>query len=201
MANLRIYLPGMSVHVIRRGNNRGAIVRDDIDYRVLLNFVEHAAADRGVSVHGYVVMTNHYHLILTPHESRALPRMMKAIGERYTHYYNRKYDRIGTLWSGRYRGIVIADELYWLTCLRYIEQNPVRANMVTTPDQYPWSSYAFHAKGDCSKWLMMHDVYLALGSTPERRQVAYRAICGVQLTDTELANQRHPAPLEIPVAV
>jgi len=112
----------MSVHVIRRGNNRGAIVRDDIDYPVLLKFVEHAAADRGVSVHGYVVMTNHYHLILTPHESRALPRMMKAIGERYTHYYNRKYDRIGPLWSGRYRGIVIADELYWLTCLRYIEQ-------------------------------------------------------------------------------
>jgi len=199
MANLRIYIPGLSVHVIRRGINRAAIVRDDVDYRVLLEFVERAAADRGVSVHGYVVMTNHYHLIVTPHESRSLPRMMKRIGEQYTRYYNRKYERIGTLWSGRYKSIVIADELYWLTCLRYIEQNPVRANMVSTPDQYEWSSYAMHAKGERSAWLVMHDLYLALGSTPERRQVAYRAICGVQLADSELANQRNPAPLAIPV--
>jgi len=192
MANRRIYIPGVSLHVIRRGINRAAIVRDDRDHRVLLDVVEHAATECGVSVHAYVIMTNHYHLLATPLDARALPSMMKTIGLLYTRYFNRKYDRIGTLWNGRYTGIHVEDEIYWLTCLRYIEQNPVRANMVSTPDQYRWSSYAIHATGEQSEWLVMHDAYLALGATPEWRQTAYRSICGVPLSDDELVRQRYP---------
>jgi putative transposase len=198
MAKPRIYIPGVSMHVIRRGINRAAIVRDDLDYRVLLDVVEHAATERGVSVHGYVVMTNHYHLLVTPLDARALPAMMKTIGLRYTRYFNRKYDRTGTLWNGRYTDIHVLSEIYWLTCLRYIELNPVRANMVSAPDQYRWSSYAIHTAGDHSEWLVMHDAYLALGETPEWRQAAYRAICGVPLTDHELAGQRYPPPIRVP---
>src|SRR5215510_1773635 len=99
MAKSRVYVPGLSMHVIRRGINRAPIVRDDVDYRVLLDVIEHAANDRGVSVHAYVVMTNHYHLLVTPLEARALPAMMQTVGLRYTRYFNRKYSRIGTLWN------------------------------------------------------------------------------------------------------
>jgi len=113
--------------------------------------------------------------------------MMKQVGEEYVRYFNRKYDRIGTLWTGRYRGIDIGDEKYWLTCLRYVEQNAWRAGMVSSPDAYPWSSYRVHAFGESSDWLELHHVYLALGRTPEDRQRAYRAICGIPLADDELA--------------
>ena len=188
----RIYLPDFSLHIMRRGNDRCAIVRDDTDREELLRIFGVASTALGVSVHGFTVMTTHYHLIATPQRANALSQMMKAVGERYVRYYNARYDRIGTLWSGRYRAIVIADERYWLTCLRYIEQNAWRAKMVSGPESYAWSSCRMHALGETIDWLVPHAVYLGLGATPEKRQEAYRAICGVMLTDDELAQQRHP---------
>jgi putative transposase len=167
-------------------------VRDDDDHVALLRILKRASSECGVSVHSFVLMTTHYHLIVTPPREHALPQMMKAVGEQYVRYYNARYDRIGTLWAGRYRGIFLLDETYWLTCLRYVEQNPWRANMVTAPELYQWSSYRVHALGEASDWLVPHPIYLALGATPAERQKAYRAICGVKLTDDELAEQRHP---------
>jgi hypothetical protein len=113
-------------------------------------------------VHGYALMTNHYHLLATPEDARGLPRTMKELGGRYVNYFNRKHQRIGTLWNGRYRAIAITDETYWLTCLRYVEQNPVRAQMVRTPEMYPWSSYRVHALG--AGVARFHRVCLALGA-------------------------------------
>jgi putative transposase len=182
----------VSVHVIRRGHNRGAIVREEDDYRVLLQLMEAAAQDQDVSVHGYVVMTTHYHAIVTPHRPGSLEEMMKSIGEEYTRHYNRKYGRVGTLWAGRYRAIPLQDERQWFTCLRYVEQNPVRAGMVSRPEDYRWSSYHVHAGGEPSDWLSPHWLYLALGGTPAERQLAYRTICDVTLTEDELFSQRRP---------
>ena len=189
---LRIFIPDISIHVIRRGNNRCAIARDDQDFLELLRALRIASHEYGVAVHGFVIMTNHYHLIVTPPRANALTEMMKTVGEQYVRYFNPRYDRIGTLWSGRYTGIHIDTEGYWLTCLRYIEQNPWRAGMVATPDSYEWSSCRAHALGETIDWLVPHPVYLALGANPKERQAAYRAICGVALTDDELDAQRHP---------
>jgi REP-associated tyrosine transposase len=137
-------------------------------------------------------MSTHYHLLVTPRDAEALPATMKELGERYVRYFNRKYDRIGTLWSGRYKPKPVMDERYWLTCLRYIEQNPVRAGIVAAPESYRWSSYRAHALGETIAWLVDHPVYIALGQDPTQRQLAYRQICGVMLDDQELARQRHP---------
>jgi putative transposase len=116
---------------------------------------------------------------------------MRDVGREYVLRYNRKHDRIGTLWTGRYRSIVITDDRYSLTCLRYIEQNPVRANMVLAPSDYRWSSFGFHGLGHRSDWLVPHPAYTALGSTPEERQCAYREICSTELPDSDLVRQRH----------
>jgi putative transposase len=180
------------MHVIRRGNNRGAIVADDVDCDVLLRFIRTAAGLVGVSVHAYTLMTTHYHLIVTPLEEDALMRMMKMVGEDYVRYFNRRHSRVGTLWTGRYRSIPLTDPLYWLTCLRYVEQNAWRAKMVTAPEHYRWSSYRVHAFGEPSDWLDPHDVYMQLGATALERQAAYRAICAEPLTEIELAGQRYP---------
>ena len=146
---------------------------------------------RGVDIHAYTLMTNHYHLIATPSAEGALTRMMTDLGREYVLRYNRKHGRIGTLWTGRYRSIVITDERYWLTCLRYVEQNPVRAQMVSSPGDYPWSSFCFHGLGHSHPWLKPHPVYLELGRTAEERQSVYRGLSGVALTEADLVRQRH----------
>jgi putative transposase len=186
----RIYIPGVGVHVIQRGNNRGAIVTDNIDREVFTAFLRRAARHHGLAVHGYVLMDTHYHLMVTPPDGRSLPETIKELGGRYVQYFNRRYTRVGTLWSGRYRGLLITDERYCLTCMRYVDQNPVRAGMVRTPDAFPWSSYRVHAFGDESDWLTPHRVYLDLGSTPEQRQAVYRVICDAPVTEAEMVELR-----------
>jgi putative transposase len=186
----RLYLPGVSVHVIQRGNNRGSIFGDDADHEVFLAFLRAAAARYGVAVHAFALMTNHSHLIVTPGDQRALPHTMKELGARYVQYYNRKHERIGTLWTGRYRALLIDDERYWLTCLRYVEQNPVRAGIVRVPEAYRWSSYGVHALGEDPDWLVLHDLYLSLGQTDQQRQAAYRALCRSPVIEAEVVQQR-----------
>ena len=183
---LRIYLPGTSAHVYNRGNNRLPIFREETDCEVFVAMLKTAAARWGLSAHAFVLMTTHFHLIATPGSETALPGAMKQLGERFSRYYNDKHGRSGTLWEGRYRAKHITDERYWLICLRYVEQNPVRAGIVAAPDGYRWSSYAFHAFGQQPGWLTPHPVYLSLGSTAEERQSAYRVICAEPLPEPEL---------------
>jgi putative transposase len=190
MSRVRVYIPGISVHAIQRGNNRRRIFDEEEDYEIFLSILAAASARNGLSVHGYALMTTHFHLITTPRDVRALPRTMQAVGVRYVLYYNRKYTRVGTLWNGRYRALPIGDEKYWLTCLRYIEQNPVRAQMVDEPQAYRWSSYCVHALGTPEDWLEPHDVYLSLGQNVEDRQAAYRALCADPVKDRQLVQQR-----------
>ena len=127
---------------------------------------------------------------------------MKQIGERYTRFFNRKYRRTGTIWEKPYESKPIMNENYWLTCLRYLEQNPVRAGMVPTAGAYRWSSYAFHAQGGGPRWLVPHPEYLKLGAAPDERQTAYRAICGELLQETDLVCVRNnwTTPAALPVA-
>ena len=186
----RLFIPGLSVHVIQRGNNRNAIFGDQADYEVFLAFLRAASERYGVAVHGYALMTNHSHLIVTPKDAEALPRTMKEHGGRYVKHYNRKYQRIGTLWNGRHRALLIDDERYWLTCLRYVEQNPLRAQLVRVPEAYPWSSYRVHALGEDPDWLELHPLYLALGHNSQDRQAAYRALFRAPVTEAEAVQQR-----------
>jgi putative transposase len=186
----RIFIPDVSVHVIQRGNNRGAIVRDNTDREVFMSFLRRAAQQHDLAIHGFALMDTHYHLLVTPPDPRALPATIKELGGRYVPYFNRRHDRVGTLWSGRYRGLPVHDERYWLTCFRYIEQNPLRAGMVRTLDTFLWSSYRVHALGAECDWLVPHRLYLELGSNPQERQAAYRAICGIPVTEAEMVEQR-----------
>jgi putative transposase len=187
---VRIYIPGLSVHVMHRGHNRMSVFPEATDCEHFLALLEAAADRHQVQVHCYSLMMNHYHLVATPAAAAAMPRTMQQLGHRYVRYFNRKYQRSGTLWGGRYRAILIADERYWLTCLRYVELNPVRAELVQAPELYRWSSYRTHAFGERSRWLVDHEVYRRLGSTAEERRIAYRTICGVRLTEGELIQQR-----------
>ena len=188
----RVFVPGVSLHVRQRGNNRCAVFGDDEDYESYSLMLESAMRRHHVAVHGFCLMKTHTHLQLTPSTEDGTSWAMKELGGRYVGYFNRKYDRVGTLWTGRYRAKPINNERYWLTCLRYIEQNPVRANLVVLPEQYRWSSYRAHAFGEAIEWLGSHAILDALGATSAARQAAYRAICAVPVTQNDLARQRFP---------
>jgi putative transposase len=105
----RLHVPGVSLHARHRGNNRCAIFGDDCDYESYLVMLQSAATRYAVNVHGYSLMTTHTHLHLTPTTEQGTARAMRQVGIRYVLYFNKKYQRIGTLWTGRYKAKPIDD--------------------------------------------------------------------------------------------
>lgn len=177
MARLpRIIVPGQALHIIQRGNNRQACFFADVDYCYYLDCLTEAATRFGGHVHAYVLMTNHVHLLLTPESSETPSMLLQSVGRRYVRYINQAYRRSGTLWEGRYKSALIDSDRYLLTCSRYIELNPVRANMVTFPGEYRWSSFRSNSEAAADPLLSPHPLYTALGNSPATRAAAYRAL-------------------------
>lgn len=137
----RLLLPNVPLHIIQRGNNRQACFYADEDYNFYLTWLREYADKTGCRIHAYALMTNHVHLLISADQTETPGALMKALGQRYVQYVNRTYRRSGTLWEGRFRSCLIQEESYLLSCYRYIELNPVRANMVEHPEQYRWPSY------------------------------------------------------------
>jgi len=121
-------------------------------------------------------MTKHVHLLLTPEKEDGASLLMKHLGQRYVQYINRTYKRSGTLWEGRFRSCLTQDEAYVLACYRYIELNPVRANMVSHSRYYRWSSYRVNAEGEQSDLITPNEQYLRLGITDDLRRKAYHGL-------------------------
>lgn len=184
----RLQAAGLPVHIIQRGNNRQACFFADEDYLFFLNHLAKLAQRFHCSVHAYVLMTNHFHLLLSSDLPNGPSLLMKFLGQRYVQYVNRAYKRSGSLWEGRFRSSLVQTQHYVLGCYRYIEMNPVRANMVKHPIDYPWSSYAANADGKKVEWLTPHGEYLALGSDASNRLAAYRGLFATDL-DPELLRE------------
>ncbi len=192
MARLpRLVIPGHPQHVIMRGNNRAPIFHTEEDYRFYLEKLKQACDKHHCDVHAYVLMTNHVHLLMTPQSEHAISKALQMLGRYYVQHFNRTYQRTGTLWEGRYKATLIDSERYLLTCYRYIELNPVRAeNMAAHPSEYPWSSYHHNALGQPDELVSFHSEYLRLGSNSEEQQSAYRALFKTHIAEKTLAEIR-----------
>lgn len=174
MARLpRLSLPGYPHHIIQRGNNRQAIFSCPADYQTLLDLIEEHAKKSGVAVHAYVLMSNHFHLLVTPEAANSLSRMMQAVGRRYVRYFNDSQGRSGTLWEGRYRSTLIQTESYLLACMAYIDLNPVRAGLAAEARDYPWSSHGHYVGLRSDRVVTPHPLCWTLGNTPFAREAAY----------------------------
>jgi len=172
----RLELPNVPLHVLQRGNNRAACFFGEVDRRFYLKCLAHAATARGCAIHAYVLMTNHVHLLVTPMEAGAVGAMMQDVGRRYVRVINGIHGRTGSLWEGRFKSSLIDSEAYLLTCHRYIEQNPVRARMVTQAAAYPWSSHAHYAGTRVDRLVTPYPQYQLLGSTGEERRAAFNTL-------------------------
>lgn len=177
----RLQAAGLPVHILQRGNNRQACFFADEDYLFFLDHLARIAKRFRCALHAYVLMTNHFHLLLTSELPVGPSLLMKFLGQRYVQYVNRTYRRSGSLWEGRFRSSLVQTDRYVLGCYRYIEMNAVRANMVKNPLEYPWSSYAANADGKYVSWVTPHGEYLALGLSEESRQAAYRGLFASEL--------------------
>lgn len=182
----RLQVSGLTQHVLNRGNNRCDIFRSDRDYAYFLTVLGEAASAHQLDVHSYALMTNHFHLVVTPQVATAVSTVMQVAGSRYVGYFNRRYSRTGTLFEGPFKSMFIDSETYWFRCMRYVELNPVRAGLVSDPGAYRWSSYRAHALGVEDRVIVPHTLYLALGETPISRQQSWRELCGEGLPSDQL---------------
>ena len=184
MARLpRIDVPGVPEHVIARGVDRQPCFFDDSDYIAYLEDLRAAATKADVAIHAFVLMTNHIHLLATGALPRSISVMMQAVGRRYVRRVNQTYRRTGTLFEGRFRASLVQSERYLLTCMRYIELNPVRAGMAINPADYRWSSFRSNAGLESDGWLQPHPEYLRLG-VGANVHAAYRELFKTSM-DTE----------------
>lgn len=167
----RAVLVGYPLHVVQRGINRNACFFADGDYRAYLRYLAEFSARFACSVHAYCLMTNHVHLLLTPHSRDACALLMKNLGQCYVQGVNHRLGRTGTLWEGRFHSSLVTSDSYLLACYRYIERNPVRAGMVPAPDDYPWSSYRANAEGRRDVFVRPHPAYQNVGKD------AYKKMC------------------------
>jgi putative transposase len=137
---LRIEYPGAVYHVTSRGNEKKAIFNDDQDRGMLLALLHRINTRYRWACHAYCLMDNHYHLMIETLEGN-LSRGVRQLNGVYTQWFNQRHDRVGHLFQGRYKAVLIQKETHLLEVCRYVVLNPVRAHTIERPEDWPWSSY------------------------------------------------------------
>jgi len=170
----RILIPGFPHHVVQRGHNRNAVFVETDDYEYYLANLIQWKDHFDVGVYAYCLMTNHVHLVLVPlARGDGISGLMRRLSARQGRRVNQLERRTGSLWSGRFKSSIIDSDRYLLACLRYVELNPVRAGVVSRPEEYRWTSYRQRVGLNSDIWLDCDPATRALGDTPAQRHQAY----------------------------
>jgi putative transposase len=183
----RIAIAHYPHHIVQRGHNHRAVFVTEGDRLAYLDTLREFRAELGLKIYGYCLMTNHVHLVVDPGaEPKNLSSLMKRLAGRHTRRINQLQRWSGTSWEGRFKCSPIESDSYLLACTRYIDLNPVRANLVGRPEDYPWSSYrARIGLVDCD-WLDQDPCYIALSPSEQRRRERYREFVELGIDDNEL---------------
>lgn len=165
---------GVALHIIQRA--RAACFPGERDRLAYLHWLRGYAERFECAVHAYALMGNHVHVLLTPGRAGAAADLFKALNSRYARHLTGTHEFTTTPWENGFDASPIHARQYLLACMRYIESNPVRAQLVTRPGAYGWSSYRANALGREDALVTPHPLYYALGRTSAARQAAYRAL-------------------------
>src|SRR3989338_3850199 len=138
---------GFPHHVVQRGNNREKVFLSKADKEKYLSLLKKYSGKWNSPILAYCLMSNHVHLLTRPTKNESLYKMMQGITLCYTQYINRTYKRTGRLWESRYHSSIVDKEKYLCAVARYIEQNPVRGEIVNKAEDYPYSSAKAHIHG------------------------------------------------------
>lgn len=185
---LRIEFAGALYHVTSRGDGQEAIYRCDGDRRLFLDVVGAVCERFNWAAHAYCLMDNHYHLLVETPDGN-LAQGMRQLNGVYTQAFNRAHRRVGHVFQGRYKAILVQKEAYLLELARYVVLNPVRARMVRSAKDWPWSSYrATAGVAAGAKWLQTDWILAAFGGQKGRAMEGYRAFVA--------AGKNQPSPWE-----
>lgn len=154
----RIVATDLPHHITQRGNYRQDIFLDDEDRKQYLWWVNEYSNKYETSILSYCLMQNHVHFIVTPHRKDSLANTFKAVQMRYSQYFNKKMKTSGHLWQGRFYSAVL-DESHLIATARYVERNPVRANIVQKPWQWRWSSAEAHINKEKSPLIKLGNLF------------------------------------------
>lgn len=172
---LRIEFSGALYHVTARGNARADIFYDEEDRKRFLALLANVLQRHGWYCHAYCLMDNHYHLLVET-ENSSLSKGMKFLNGGYTQQFNRRHGRVGHVFQGRFKAILVQKERYLLELCRYIVLNPVRAGMVRSARDWPWSSYrATAGMSEAPSWLSTDWILQSFGKRRKEAQERYRA--------------------------
>lgn len=173
----RFYSPMVAYHIIARGNNRETLFRSPADFRYFLLILSELKAEYACDLFHYCLMTNHVHLLMQFQYPEGFQKVPQRLNLRYAKYVARTYQHVGHVFQDRFKSFPVEDNTYLLECGRYIERNPVKAKMVRRPEDYPWSSYSFYARGVKNNLLTCNPAYKELaGSDLEQRRLYARFV-------------------------
>jgi len=169
----RVHFSGALYHVMSRGNQGQAIFRDDGDRERYLDLLKESQERFGYRLYAYVLMSNHVHHLIQIGQ-RPLSAVMQNILFRYTRYWNRRYNKTGHLFQGRFKAILCDRESYLLELIRYLHLNPVRSKIVSDPAEYRWSSHQAYLAGDGKGWTAVDAVLPQWGKSRRQAVLGYR---------------------------
>jgi putative transposase len=174
-------------HITNRGNAQQEVFHEPVDFEEYLHLLARYKDKFGFKMYHFSLMPNHFHLLWKVPKAEILSKAMQGITLSYTLFHHAKYEKVGYLWQGRFKNMIIEMEEYLMNCGAYIERNPVRAGLVTDPGDWKWSSYRFYAFGEplgvwikiggVKKWVSLIDenpFYQGFGLDSLERQKNYR---------------------------
>jgi len=173
----RIQFPGIIYHVFSRGNEKMNIFKDDLERKYFVNLLSSLKAKCKFKLYAYVLMSNHYHLLIEP-AGVLLSKIMQLLNGKYGMYFNWKHNRVGHLFQGRYGNIAVENNEYLFDAIRYIHLNPVRKRMVKTPDEYKWSSHAGYINNEASKLIDKDHILNCINKNPSKAIKEFRSFVG-----------------------
>jgi len=168
--------PHVALHVVQRGREHHACFSYARDRTVYLQVLRSCGECEQCAVHAYALMGNHVHLLFTPARPAGAARLMPAIVERYARHLATAYGHTDSVWEEGYDASPVRASRHLLACMRYIEENPVRAGLAAHPGAYPWSSYRANALGEDDALVTPHAHYCSLARSPDARRAAYAAL-------------------------
>lgn len=188
---------GLVYHVINRGNNRQKVFRKSADFAAFLAALAELKERKPFELYGYCLLPNHFHLLLRP-TGATISRIMQSLLVSHTQRYHRHYQSGGHVWQGRFKSPVIQTDEHLLTVLRYIEANPLRANLVERAEDYPWSSYRVHGLGETNELVDPLITYQALSPRAQVRQRKWSEMVHRPLEAAKLAAIRRSSATGLP---
>jgi REP-associated tyrosine transposase len=165
-----------TLHVVQRGRGRRACFSCAGDRLAYIESLRECALEAECSVHAWALMGNHVHLLLSSVRAHGAARLVPALAARYAQHLASAYGHVDTIWEEPYDATPVYTRPQLFFCMRYIEENPVRAGLAPAPGAWPWSSYRANALGEDDPLVTPHPHYYSLGRSPAARRAAYAAL-------------------------